>query len=753
MKGTDMKLFQYAFKGFFLLALCINLHAQSTGSWTRNNVQVELANGKISISQNQKHLTTISSINFNFTQPKSITIAKQSSDTLSVLLAYPLTASYRDVTTDVLATIDITVENGIIRFHSKPGWASNVTIQLQDNGEQYFGVLEPLFPNNQRSPNLRGNVVSVDVTGDASWYHENYASVWSAFYMTNNGYASFFDSFAAGVYTLGINGVTELYHRTGNLDWYLITGTNGDAIMQRYYSIIGKPKFVPMWACGPVAWRDENKGGANEILDDIQQMTNLKIPFTAWFVDRPYSNGAEAWSKMDFNDKFANPKEWINTIRSKYNLRFMTWVAPATFADKDFPGLFPSQEGYIDLTNPDGVKEFGKRLKENQYSIGVQGHKLDRADQLFPQMYPWHDRTPIAERRNKYLYLYAKVTDSLLRDSFQDDQVNFARASFHRSQPYLSALWGGDSRSSWDGLAGNIANAMRCGFMGFPVWGSDVGGYLGGRIAEDLYARWLEFGVWSALYEIKLDDAGGVHKDRVPWRYSERLQTIFRNCNELRMQLQPYIFSLANTSYKNGVAMKPLAYAFSDDKKTYDVWNEYLLGNTFLVAPILDTTGTRTVYLPHGTWYDYNDLNKTYEGGKEITVTVPLEQIPVFVRANSLYVTGMLADGNTKLWSTNKPHLNIHAFAGNDTETASFDYVDALDGNKEKTITITNNGNELQISVPSLTIASSVLIKLEKKPSSATLNGTQTKIAWNKKISVASIELEKGSAANIVITR
>jgi alpha-glucosidase (family GH31 glycosyl hydrolase) len=351
------------------------------------------------------------------------------------------------------------------------------------------------------------------------------------------------------------------------------------------------------------------------------------------------------------------------------------------------------------------------------------------------------------------LYLYAKVTDSLLRDSFQDDQVNFARASFHRSQPYLSALWGGDSRSSWDGLAGNIANAMRCGFMGFPVWGSDVGGYLGGRIAEDLYARWLEFGVWSALYEIKLDDAGGVHKDRVPWRYSERLQTIFRNCNELRMQLQPYIFSLANTSYKNGVAMKPLAYAFSDDKKTYDVWNEYLLGNTFLVAPILDTTGTRTVYLPHGTWYDYNDLNKTYEGGKEITVTVPLEQIPVFVRANSLYVTGMLADGNTKLWSTNKPHLNIHAFAGNDTETASFDYVDALDGNKEKTITITNNGNELQISVPSLTIASSVLIKLEKKPSSATLNGTQTKIAWNKKISVASIELEKGSAANIVITR
>jgi alpha-glucosidase (family GH31 glycosyl hydrolase) len=748
-----MKLLQHALTGFLFLVLCINLHAQSTSSWTHDNMKVEIANGTISISQNQKHLVTISSINFNFAQPKALSIAKHTSDSLSLLLSYPCTASFRDVKTDLVAVVDITVEHGIIRFHSKPGWASNITIQMQDKGEQYFGILEPLFPNNRKSPNLRGSVVPVDVVGDASWYHENYASAWSAFYMTNNGYASFFDSFAAGTYTLGINGVTELYHRTGVLDWYLITGSTGDDIMQRYYSIIGKPKFVPLWACGPVAWRDENKGGAPEILDDIQHMTDLKIPFTAWFVDRPYSNGADSWSKMDFNEKFSDPKEWINTIRTKYNLRFMTWAAPATFADKDFPGLLPSVEGYIDLTNPDGVREFGKRLKANQYSLGVQGHKLDRADQLFPQMYPWHDHTPVAERRNKYLYLYAKVTDSLLRDSFQDDQVNFARATFHRSQPYLSAVWGGDSRSTWDGLAGNIANAMRCGFMGFPVWGSDVGGYLGGRIAEDLYARWLEFGVWSAFYEIKLDDAGGVHEDRVPWKYSERLQTIFRDCNELRMQLQPYIFSLANTSYKNGVAMKPLAYVFPNDEHTYEVWNEYLLGNTFLIAPIVDTTGMRTVYLPDGMWYDYNDINKTYEGGKDITVAVPLDQLPVFVRANSLYVTGMLADGNTKLWNTNKPHLNIHVFSGNAPASAAFEYVDALDGNKEKAITMSSNENEVQISVPQLTISSSVLIKLEKKPSSITLDGKPIKAAWNKKTNTAMFELKKDNAASIVVTR
>ena len=67
---------------------------------------------------------------------------------------------------------------------------------------------------------------------------------------------------------------------------------------------------------------------------------------------------------------------------------------------------------------------------------------------------------------------------------------NSSRAAFHRSQPYLSALWGGDSRNNWYGMAGNMANAIRCGFMGFPVWGNDTGGYLGeGKIDELLYIR------------------------------------------------------------------------------------------------------------------------------------------------------------------------------------------------------------------------------------------------------------------------
>lgn len=732
-------------------ALHSNSFATLETIWTSGPFKLTISGNTITIDQNETRLLVVSSIDFNFASPQLAFIDRLSTDTLSLRCVYPQAALYGGTKGEATAIIDITVSGNAIRFKGNPTWAYNTTIQLEDGGEHFFGILEPLYPNNEKSSDLRGEVVDVDAVGNGNQYHENYSSVWSAFFMTSKRYASFFDTFAAGKYKLGINGKTELYHKTGNLDWYIIGGKNGDEILKHYYEIIGKPKFVPMWACGPVGWRDENTGGETEILADIQRMTDLKIPFTAWWVDRPYSNGANGWSRMDFNQRFANPKKWISAIRDDYGMHFMTWVASLTFADTAMPGRFPGTEGYFDLSNPDAIKEFGKRLNENQYAFGVQGHKMDRADEWFPEMIPWHDNTRVEERRNKYIYLFAKTVDSLLRDSYRDDQVNFARAAYHRTQPYLTAVWGGDSRASWDGLASNLANAMRCSFMGFPVWGSDVGGYLGGRIPEDLYARWLEFGAWSGLYEIKLDDAGGRKEDRPPWKYSEKLQAIFRDCNALRMELQPFIYSLANTSYKNGAVMKPLASVYPENEKTYELWNEYLVGNTFLVAPILDSTNTRTVYLPHGVWYDYYDPKKSYKGDTELVVTQPLERIPVFIREGSMYITGRLLAGNSKAWDDGtKKELKIYMFSADIGGTLTFDYVDYLDGNKEKQF-LFGGSTGIAIIAPALESDATLYVKLSKKPAKVTSNGKTIAIDWDVKNDMVRIKLTKNSEKGIYI--
>ena len=717
-----------------------------------NGLQLKLVNGHLIISTSEKELVDVASINFNFTAPKSISVLSNNENAAKLKFVYPGVAEYQGSGEDLIDTITISkLENGL-RFFCNSKWSKNITIQLNDLNEHYFGVLEPLYPNNEKSPDLRGKVVDVDVLGDANQYHENYASAWSAFYMSSGGYASFFDSFAKGQYRFAINGTTELYHRTGKLDWYIIYGTSGDEILKSYYSIIGNPKYIPIWACGPIIWRDEDKNGKKDVLDDAQKMADMKIPLTAFMVDRPYSNGAHEWSKMDFNEKFSNPNEWIGELNNKYNVQFLTWVGPLTLADKDFPGLLPNFKGYIDLSNPDAIKEFEKRLKENLYSVNVRGHKMDRADEEFPEYAMWYDKTPFAEHRNKYIYLYAKVIDQFLKEAYGKDEFNFARAAFHRTQPYLSALWGGDSRSSWDGLAGNMANAIRCGFMGFPVWGSDVGGYLGGWISEDLYARWLQFGTWSGMFEIKLDHSGGKGKDRPPWKYSEKLQDIFRETCVQRMEMLPYIYSASNTSYKNGVMMKPLAYEYFDDKNTYDIWDEYLFGNAFLVAPIYDSTNSRSVYLPKGKWYDFNSLLKIYAGGKSIDISVPMDKIPVFVKSNSIYVTGNIYQGSDKIWNDNvNEELSIHLFPGVSGEKTTYNYIDLNDSDKEKIISMTNESGKIFLKIDPLKSNSRLNIKLETEPKSVSINGSQVKYNWNEDKGIVETDLKKETQAIIEV--
>ncbi len=533
----------------------------------------------------------------------------------------------------------------------------------------------------------------------------------------------------------------------------MFTGGNGDALLAAYYRVIGAPKAPPMWALGPIGWRDQNNGGSAEILDDVRQMSDLRIPFTAWFVDRPYSNGENAWSKMDFNEKFENPRAWIDELEDRYGLKFMTLVAPMTFGDPAFPGLLPGDHGYLDLSDPYARMEWRNRLKP-QYAAGVRGHKNDRGEERFPEMSGWKDGTPQAERRNKYLYLYAKVTHEMLEETWGASQFNFARGAFHRSQPYLSAVWGGDSRGSWDGLAANLANAMRCGFMGFPVWGTDVGGYFGGRIDEELYARWLAWGAWNGLFEIKLDDAGGQNLDRPPWAYGEPLKDAFRDACAQRMDLLPYLYSITHTAGRTGVVMKPLAYLWPSDRETHAIWDQYMFGPAFLVAPITTPGGERSVYLPEGhVWYDYHAPRQSHRGGKRIKVKVPLNRVPVFVRDNSIHVTGTLPLGNRKLWEGEaKPFYIIHAVPCHRKGQVEFELIDSLDEDRPKILSLANDMSEVRFTLPELGAAGEVRVRFEP-PAQIKVNGRPINARYDPDQAVYRIPFQSKTACEIEIVR
>lgn len=713
---------------------------------------------KIILLKLNKPIMIIDSIKFNFIAPSAISVKEKTDNKIILTLDYRNIPDVRKVETNDNYTVDLKIEKIFNGWHlsASPNWARHVTIYLKDLNEHFYGICANLIPDNQKNPDLRGSVQSFDVYGEDSRYFENYASAWSAFYFCNLGYASFINTFAKGEYKFAVNSMTEIYHHTGKLDWYLFTGGNGDEIMAGYYNVIGAPKYVPGWACGPTIWRDENKGGKDEILDDVKKFTELKIPFTSLFVDRPYSDGNHSWSKMNFSSQFSSPEKWISKLKNDFNVEFMTWIASASFGD-EFPGTLPGYYSYFDLTNPISIAEFSKRLNQNQYVHGVKGHKMDRADEHFPVSELWKDNTPEWERRNKYIYLYAKVTDSILSAKWGKDNFNFARSAMHGTQKYLGAVWGGDSRASWDGMAANLANGIRSSFIGFSNWGSDVGGYLGdhGMEPEKLFTRWLQFGLWSGLFEIKIDGPGGKGNDRAPWHYGESLQNNFRKVCEERLALAPYIYSQLNTAKSNGVVMKPLAYSYMNDPNTYSIWDEYLFGSSFIVGLVYNEKDSRKIYLPEGNWYDWYSTTTKYTGKKVYDIKLSDNHLPVFVKENSLFVTGKnWLNGNNIVWEKEKaPELVIHAFPGSANFSNSFSYIDYYDNDETKNISVTQRGKLIEIDIPFLGTDGSAVIHNIFPIGDVILDGKPVEVSVNKTEKSTTVRFTKGAAHKIVLTK
>lgn len=715
---------------------------------------VKASESAVLVTRGERTILELDAFIFNYERIDSWQIGAHDTESITLAATLPPSVDYeRSAFDDEPRHLEITIGkvDGGFRFFADPEWGRQVTLELGVLGDHFFGLSEPLQPDNRLSPDLTGATVVVDVLSESASMRENYASAFSAFFMSSNGYGAFFDTFAHGEYAFAVNGSSRIHHETGTLDWYVFVGDSGSEIHRHYFSLIGAPKKPPLWGLGPIAWRDQNNGGAAEILADIARFTELEVPLTAWFVDRPYSDGNHSWSKMNFSEAFADPEEWIGTIRNDYGLEFMTWVATATFGDLIFDKHLGGRYSYLDLSHPPTVREFQHKLQTNQYAVGVRGHKIDRTDEVFAEHELWYDDTPLAERRNRYTWLVAKTIHDGIRESWGDDHFIFARAAIHRTQPFLSAIWGGDPRSTWDGLKGNLANAMRSSFIGFPIWGMDTGGYLGeGRIPEDLYLRWLQVGSMSGMFEIKLDGSGGQGRDRMPWRYDEAFQAQFRKICEDRMALLPYLYSLASTSATTGVLMKPMAYQYLDDENAWGIWDQFMLGDAILVAPILSEGTQRDVYLPAGRWRSYDRPAKVFEGGRTIRVQADLETMPRFIRENSIFVTGNVYQGNSSKWRNDEENITIYANPASADGSHTFTYVDPFDM-QQKPITVATTGDRIRVTGPAVTTPSTVRVFLDREPESVAVDGETTTTPFDPEAASLEIPIESGRAMNVEI--
>ncbi len=114
---------------------------------------------------------------------------------------------------------------------------------------------------------------------------------------------------------------------------------------------------------------------------------------------------------------------------------------------------------------------------------------------------------------------------------------------------------------------------------------------------------------------------------------------IYRAYTKLHEVLTPYITEYTAIACTEGMpVMRHLILHYQDDARVYNLEDEYMFGDAFLVAPILTDKTTRNIYLPEGKWKDLNtgEIYTVGKGGMDLTnYSAKITQLPVFYNMNT----------------------------------------------------------------------------------------------------------------------
>ena len=110
----------------------------------------------------------------------------------------------------------------------------------------------------------------------------------------------------------------------------------------------------------------------------------------------------------------------------------------------------------------------------------------------------------------------------------------------------------------------------------------------------------------------------------------------------LRMRLMPYFYSAFARYYFDGTPpFRGMAMEINNQEiddlhfANLEKDDQYMAGDSMLIAPLFTGQSSREVFLPKGVWCDF-ETGEQFAGGQIINISAGLEKLPIFVREGGI---------------------------------------------------------------------------------------------------------------------
>lgn len=462
----------------------------------------------------------------------------------------------------------------------------------------------------------------------------------------------------------------------GRKTYQVVAGDKWDDILASYTSLTGHQPLPPRWAFGNFASRFGYHTEA-ETRAVIDKFIEEKIPVDAVVLDLYWfgktvqgTMGNLAWDK----DSFPTPRSMTADLAKK-GVKTVVITEPFVLTTSsrwqqavDAKALATTRDGapytydfyfghtgLIDLYKPEGRQWFWNIYKQLK-ADGVAGWWGDLGE---PEVHPsalQHATGSADQVHNIYGHDWARlISEGYAKEFPQERPFILMRAGYSGSQRFGMIPWSGDVSRSWGGLQSQLEIALQMGMQGMAYMHSDLGGFANPVLDDELYVRWLQYGVFQPVFRPHAQEE--VPSEAV---FREpRTKALARDAIRLRYAMLPYNYTAAFDNSQTGIPlMRPILF---EDAEGAGLSSTYFWGHDFLVSPVTEPGATRKeVYFPNkgSVWFDFYS-DERHRGGITETVKPVAEHIPAFVRAGAFIPLAPVVQ-TTRDYSTR--HIDLHYY-------------------------------------------------------------------------------------------